>query len=87
MFAALILTTILDLALAVLLVAVSGFIFGGGPEGMNGEPTAAAMWILGFAGCLAAPVAGFVLRARGQAGWGVLASLVPPVVAALFVGI
>jgi hypothetical protein len=26
-----------DLALAVLLVALSGFIFGGGPEGMHGE--------------------------------------------------
>ena len=87
MLTPLILATILDLALAVLLIAVSGFIFGGGPEGANGEPTAVALWILGFGGCIAAPVAGFVLRARGRAGWGVLAALVPPVVGACFAAI
>jgi hypothetical protein len=32
-----------DLALAVLLVALSGFIFGGGPEGMHGEAGAATV--------------------------------------------
>ncbi len=42
----LILATIVDLALAALLVAVSGFIFGGGPEGANGEATAITLWLL-----------------------------------------
>ena len=83
----LILATILDLALAVLLVAVSGFIFGGGPEGAIGEATAVTLWVLGFAGCVAAPLAGFVLRARGWAGWGTPAALIPPAVGAFFAAI
>lgn len=84
---ALILAMIVDLALAILLVAVSGFVFGGGPEGANGEPTAAMLWLLGFGGCIAAPVAGFLLRARGRAGWAVLAALLPPAVGASFAAI
>jgi hypothetical protein len=83
----LILAAILDLALAGFLVAVSGFIFGGGPEGANGETTAVVLWVVGLAGCFAAPAAGFVLRSSGRAGWGVLAALIPPVVGALFMGI
>jgi hypothetical protein len=79
----LILATILDLALAALLVGVSGFIFGG-QEGASGEATAVAVWLLGLTGCIAAPVAGFVLRARGQAGWGLLVAFIPPAVGAYF---
>ena len=87
MRAALILATILDLALAVLLAMVSGLIFGGGPEGANGDPAAVALWIFGLAGCIAAPVAGFVLRARERAGWGLLAAAIPSLAGALFIGI
>ena len=84
MLVPLILATILDVALAALLVAVSGFIFGGGPESANGETTEALLWCVGFAGCFAAAIAGFVLRVRGRAGWGVIVAFVPPVVAAYF---
>jgi hypothetical protein len=87
MFVALILATIVDLALAALLVAVSGFIFGGGPEGMNGELTAAAIWWTGFVGCLAAPIAGFVLRARKLGGWGVAVAFIRPAVGLCFLGL
>ena len=80
----LILATTLDLALAVLLVAVSGFIFGGGPEGMHGELSAVAVWWVGFAGCIAAPVVGFVLRSRNLPGWGAVVGLVPPLVGLSF---
>ena len=47
---ALILATFLDVSalLAVLLVAVSGFIFGRGPEGANGETTAVPFWCCAF---------------------------------------
>ena len=82
-----ILITVADLALAMLLIGVSGFIFGGGPEGAKGEVTAAALWCLGFASCLAAPAAGFVARARGWAGIGLLIAAVPPVVGLLFAAI
>jgi hypothetical protein len=68
----------------VLLVAVSGFIFGGGPEGANGETTAVLLWCLGFAGCFAAAIAGFVLRTRGRAWLGVLIAFIPPIVAVIF---
>ena len=57
MLVLLIMATIVDAALAILLVAVSGFIFGG-PEGVNGEPTAVALWVVALAGCFAAPAAG-----------------------------
>jgi hypothetical protein len=79
-FAALILGSILDLLLAVLLVFVSGFIFGDGPEGSNGEPTAVAVWTFGLAVCIATPVAGFVMRARGRTAWGALIVFVPPLI-------
>ena len=84
MLIAQILMTVADLALAILLIGVSGFIFGGGPEGANGEATAVTLWCMGFASCLAAPVAGFVARARGLAGFGLLIAAAPPVVGLLF---
>ena len=87
MLVPLILATILDLFLAGFLVAVSGLIFGAGPEAANGEATAVVLWIIGLAGCFAAPAAGFALRARERPRWGVLAALIPPVVGALFVAI
>jgi hypothetical protein len=68
----------------VLLVAVSGFIFGGGPEGMNGELSDVAVWWTGLIACFAAPIAGFVLRARNLGGWGVPVAFIPPVVGAYF---
>lgn len=41
----LVLATVVDLALATLLIGVSGFVFDGGPEGMRGEfcPAAALL--------------------------------------------
>ncbi len=77
---ALIFLAIVDLLLAVLLIAVSGFIFGY-HEGLHGEPSAVAQWSGALAACIAAPVAGFVLRARGQAAIGILIAAVPMVVA------
>jgi hypothetical protein len=53
-----------DLALAVLLVALSGFIFGGGPEGMHGEAGAATVWWASFIVTLAAPILGILLLRR-----------------------
>jgi hypothetical protein len=72
---------VVDLLLAALLVGISGFIFGSGPEGLHGEMAGVAVWTAGFVGCLAAPVAGFVLRRFGRAGVGVGVALLPPVVA------
>jgi hypothetical protein len=79
----LILGAIADLLLVVLLIAVSGFVFGSGPEGAHGDPSGVAMWGAGVLVCLAAPIAGFVLRAFGRAGTGVLVAWLPLIAALL----
>jgi hypothetical protein len=73
----LILATIADLALAALLVGVSGFMFGGGPESTHAGSLVAAGYIAAVIGCVAAPIAGFVFNARGKAGLGLAAACVP----------
>lgn len=78
MLAILVIVAIVDALLAGLLIAVSGFIFGAGPEGMHGDIAGATAWMLSLIGCVAAPIAGFVLRHRGKAGIGLLLALLPP---------
>jgi hypothetical protein len=73
----LVVATIADLALAALLVAVSGFIFGTGPESTHAGNLAAAGYIAAVVGCVVAPVAGFVLNRRGKPGAGVAAAWLP----------
>jgi hypothetical protein len=55
----LVIVAIADLALAALLVAVSGFMFGAGPESMHAGNLAAAGYVVAVIGCVAAPIAGF----------------------------
>jgi hypothetical protein len=76
-----------DLALAALLVALSGFIFGDGPEGMHGAVGATVAWGTGFIAALTAPILGFWLLRRGRPGVGVLIACAPVIVALLFVSI
>lgn len=83
MLGLLIFATIGDLLLAVLLIAVSGFIFGD-HEGMGGDPQAVAMWSAGVTACFAAPVAGFVLRSYRRPGAAALTVLLP-IIGALIV--
>jgi len=83
MLVLLILAAIVDALLGVLLVAVSGFVLGPGPESSNGNPAAVACWTTALIG-IAAPVAGFILRAHRKAGMDVLVALAPPVVALFF---
>ena len=66
----LVLATIADLALAALLVGVSGFMFGGGPESMHAGALAAAVMLLAVIACLVAPIAGFAFNRRGKPGSG-----------------
>jgi hypothetical protein len=74
----LILGTIADLFLAALLVWLSGFVFGGGPEGGHGEIDGVLMWSFGMLLCLGCPLAGFVLRARRQPGSAAAIAWLPP---------
>ena len=73
----LVIATIVDLALAALLVGVSGFMFGGGPESIHAGAIAAAGYVAMVLGCLLAPIAGFALNARGKAGIGVTVACLP----------
>jgi len=78
----LVLATVVDLALAALLIGVSGFFFGGGPEGMHGTFWPVAGWTAMFIACLVGSVAGFFFNARGNArgkiGTGLLVAWLPP---------
>jgi hypothetical protein len=82
MKALLVVATIVDLVLAAFLVGISGFIFGGGPEGMRGAFGAALCWWVVFIACLGAPVLGFLLLRRGYRQAGPLAAWAPPVILA-----
>ncbi len=73
----LVLATVADLALATLLVAVSGFIFGGGPESMHAGSMAAAGYIAAVIACLVAPIAGFILDRRGKGAIGLAVAWIP----------
>ena len=72
-----------DLALAALLVGVSGFFFGGGPEGMQGAIGPAVGWWAAFIACLAASAIAFLLARRGRLGTGLLVACAPAIAAAL----
>ena len=74
----LIVAALIDLALSALLVGVSGFTTGGGPESMNaGGVGTAACWAAVVV-CVAAPVAGFVVNAKGKAVAGLIVAFLPP---------
>ena len=70
--AALIIAAIVDVALAALMVAVSGFRFGAGSESMHGGVLLSAAYAVGGLACLAAPIAGFMFNHRGITSAGVL---------------
>jgi hypothetical protein len=78
---AIVLVGLLDWALAVLLVAVSGFLFGSGPESGHAGTWALIAWGAMVVACIAAPIAGFVLAGRGRAGVGFLLASAPAIVA------
>lgn len=68
----LIVAAIADLALAALLIGVSGFMFGGGPESLHASGFVAVLYAGAVAACIAAPVAGFMLTRNGKGGLGLV---------------
>ncbi len=71
--------TVVDVALAALLIAVSGFIVGSGPESMNAGRWGAAALMAAVIVCLAAPVLGFVMRANRRPAGGILVAWLPAI--------
>jgi|KBSMisStandDraft_5_1062788.scaffolds.fasta_scaffold181188_2 hypothetical protein len=74
---ALIVLTIVDLALAALVIAVSGFLVGSGPESMHGGATIEAALVALVASCVLAPIVGFAMRSFGRPVGGILVTLLP----------
>jgi hypothetical protein len=74
----LIVAAIADFALAALLIGVSGFLFGSGPESMHAGTVLAAAYVAAVVVCVAAPIVGFMVTARGKAGLGLALALMPP---------
>jgi hypothetical protein len=85
--ALIIVAAIVDVALAALMIGVSGFLFGSGPESMHGGTWLLAAYVTGVIGCLAAPIAGFVFNGHGKPGVGVLLAWLPPAGALLALAI
>lgn len=83
MKAILVLGTLVDLALAALLIGISGFIFGSGPEGMDGALWSAVAWSVALAACLGMPIAGMVLFRRGHPGFGAFIGWLPAIIGAV----
>ncbi|MGA7184230.1 MAG: hypothetical protein WBY67_13170 [Pseudolabrys sp.] len=54
----LVIAMVVDGALAALLIGVSGFLFGGGPESLHAGALAAVAFFAAVIACLVAPVAG-----------------------------
>ena len=85
--ALLVIATVIDLALAALLVGVSGFIFGSGPESVHGGSLFLAVYVAAVIACVALPIAGFIFNAHGKAGLGMLLAWLPPVAALIVMAI
>ena len=81
--AILILATIVDLALAALLIGVSGFVFGPGPESMHSDALVTAGWTAMVIACVVAPIVGFALRSFHRPVGGILVAWLPPIIAAI----
>ena len=75
--ALLIVAALVDLALAALMTALSGYIVGGGPESMHAKGFAAAAYWAAVVVCVAAPVAGFIFNKRVKAAAGLIVAWLP----------
>ncbi len=77
----LVVATVVDGALAALLIGVSGFLFGGGPESTHGGVLAGVLAGIAYTAaviaCLAAPIVGFILNKRGKSGAGLAVAWLP----------
>ena len=79
----LVVATVVDGAIAALLIGVSGFLFGGGPESAHAGAPAAVAFVAAVIGCLAAPIVGFVFNKRGKTGLALAVAWLPAVGALL----
>lgn len=67
----------MDTALAALLIGVSGFQFGTGPESIHGGAAFLVAYVAAVIACIAAPLVGFVLIRRGKPAPGIIVAWMP----------
>jgi hypothetical protein len=73
----LVIAAVVDVCLAALLIGVSGFLFGSGPESMHVGGLLTVAYTAAVIACLVAPVAGFVFNSRGKTGLGLAFAWLP----------
>ncbi|MGE0564593.1 MAG: hypothetical protein AB7O50_08780 [Pseudolabrys sp.] len=78
--ALLVIATVLDLALAALLIGVSGFLFGGGPNAMKADALTTIVFVGAVIGCVVLPIIAFIINKKGKAGAAQLVAWLPVVV-------
>jgi hypothetical protein len=76
----LIAAAVVDVGIAALLIAVSGFILGSGPESMRAGGWGGAALMVAVLGCLAAPAVGFAMQKYGRPAGGIIVAWLPPLV-------
>ena len=76
----LIAAAVADLAIAILIIAVSGFLIGTGPESMRAGAWGGAVLMVAVLGCLVAPVAGFAMQKYGRPAGGIIIAWLPPLI-------
>jgi hypothetical protein len=74
----LIAAAIVDVGIAILIIAISGFIVGSGPESMRAGAWGGVALMAVVLGCLAAPVAGFAMQKYGRPAGGIIVAWLPP---------
>ena len=73
----LVIAAVVDFGLAALLIGVSGFIFGAGPESAHGGSLLAVAYGAAVVACVVAPIAGFILNTYTKRGPAQLVAWLP----------
>ena len=76
----LIAAVVVDAGIAVLIITISGFIVGSGPESMRAGATGGAILMAAVLGCLAAPAIGFAMQKYGRPVGGIIVAWLPALV-------
>jgi hypothetical protein len=75
------LAAVVDLAIAALLIGVSGFFFGFGPESLGGGLGLEIAYMAAVIACVVAPATGFILNGAGKRRAAQIVAWLPALVA------
>jgi hypothetical protein len=75
-----VIAAVADLAIAALLIGVSGFIFAGGPNAGTADTLTAVLYVGAVVGCIALPIVALLLSRKGKTGPALIAAFAPAAV-------